>query len=299
MNIKNIDLRLLRYFLAVAEELSFSRAALRLHMSQPPLSQQIQELETRIETKLFVRTKRKVELTPAGHYLVPLAKKLLHDLEDVVHATRAIGCGQVGELRIGTIFSAPMAPAFGAAIRGFRMNNKSVRLTFREMRQAPLLQALANNDVDIAFMWKITPLADKYLRSRLLSADPMSFYVSHSHPLAAKRYLEISDFVDETLFLTSLQAKMAFSLKLQELARKKNISLRVSEEASHFPVIANLIASGSGLGVLPNYVAKLATSKLVEKKLRGLSSDEMKMPLAVFYCGSDENALLRRFLEAL
>ena len=299
MNIYNIDLRLLRYFLAVAEELNFSRAATRLHISQPPLSQQIQELEARMETRLFARTKRKVELTRAGQYLVPLAKKLLRDMEESMHATRAIGRGQSGDLRMGIISSAPLVPAFGEALQAFKNKQPAVRLVFRELRHAQLLQALTDKEIDIGFMWQTAPPADKRLHTRILSADLMSFYVAHNHPLSRRKFLEISDLADEILFLTSLQARMAFAAQLHEAARQKNISLRISEEALHFPIIANLVASGSGIGVFPDYIARLATTKLVAKKLRPMPAKDMKMALAVAYSGGNDHALVKQFLSLL
>ena len=112
MNINLVDLRQLRYFIAVAEELNFTRAAERLHMAQPPLSRQIGLLESNLNARLFHRTKRKVTLTEAGQYLFKASTRLLRDMQDALMYTQASARGHVGEVRVGINFSAPLYPQF-------------------------------------------------------------------------------------------------------------------------------------------------------------------------------------------
>jgi len=299
MNIYNIEVRHLRYFLAVAKELNFSRAAEVLHISQPPLSQQIQELEARIETPLFSRTKRKVELTKAGQFLLPIAHKITREFEEALHATRSVGHGYKGEIRIGTIFSAPLSPSFSRVIKSFSEKHPKVRLSFREMRHTHLLQALLKKEIDVSFSWHIAPIANKQICSRIISSEKMSFYVAKDHALARHLSLNIAEIVEETFFMTSLQTKMAFFPKLLQLAQKDNVSLRISAETLHFPVIANLIAAGGGIGVLPSYVAHLATCKLVARDLRGIKDQDMILSLALLYRNGDTNPLLADLLSSL
>jgi DNA-binding transcriptional LysR family regulator len=298
MNINHIELRHLRYFLAVAEELSFSRAAARLHISQPPLSKQIQDLEERLDVKLFERTKRKVSLTEAGHHLVPRAERWLRDLEEGLHSAQSVARGQVTELRIGTIYSAPLVPIFVTMIKRFRARYPTVRLVFREMLYAQLLSALAKNEVDVAFSWHIAPLADKRLRAQVISEDPLYLCLPYDHPLAKKRNLRVTDLANDLLFLTSLQAKMPFAQAIREKAQSQNISLAISQETSHFPVIANLVAGGCGIGVVPDYIARLATSELTCKELADVPKGFMRLPLALLYRADHVNAAVTALVAA-
>jgi len=297
MHISNIELRHLRYFLAVAEELNFSRAALRLHISQPPLSQQIREMEERLETKLFMRSKRKVELTNAGRALVPYAKKLLREMENGLWAAHAAGKGQLDELRIGTIFSAPLVPAFGKSIQHFRNAYPSVRLVIQEMRHAQHVKALNNNEIDLAFTWQIAPLIDKKFKSVILSVDPLYLCLPATHRLAIKKQISIADLAEEPLLLASLQTKMPFFYDLQQRAAAEGVSLRILEEASHFTVITNLVAANIGLGILPEYVARLATQPLVRKNIKDVPRENMQIRLALTYRSDNKSEALAHFIK--
>ncbi|MDX2028529.1 MAG: LysR substrate-binding domain-containing protein [Alphaproteobacteria bacterium] len=299
MHINHIDLRHLRYFLAVAEELNFSRAAAKMHITQPPLSQKIQEMEAHLETRLFARTKRRVELTQAGIDLFPRAKALLRDMEEGLRSAHAIGHGYQGMLRIGTVFSAPLVPAFGSTIRHFRAAHPSVRLVFREMLHAQQFKALANNEIDIAFIWHIAAPADKKFLTRVISDDPLRFYLSAHHRLASKRTLSVTDLADETLFLPTLQTKMLFLQNLQSLAHDKGLVLNISQESSHFPVIANLVAAGAGIGVFSDYIARLPTASIIGKDMQGLAKKNMQMSLAVVYRRDNDSKVLAHFLDNL
>ena len=140
-----MDYRQLRYFIAVAEELSFTRAAKRLNISQPPLSVQIKALEDEVGTSLFARNRRKVNLTPAGELLLENAKKAIGHLEHTTDMVRRAGLGQAGVIRLAFTGSVPMREAFAKLLRTFRQSYPDVRFELQHMATGRQFEALAQD----------------------------------------------------------------------------------------------------------------------------------------------------------
>ncbi|UUZ50181.1 LysR family transcriptional regulator [Massilia sp. B-10] len=147
-----MELRHLRYFIAVAEELHFTRAAERLHIGQPPLSQAIQALEADIGAQLFERTKRSVRLTGAGQLFLADARRILALADEATDTARRAQRGEAGELRIGFTFSTPLTPLFATVINRYRQQYPAVSLKLHEMATLPQLEALAQRSLDLGFV---------------------------------------------------------------------------------------------------------------------------------------------------
>jgi DNA-binding transcriptional LysR family regulator len=193
MHINNIDLRQLRYFIAVAEELNFSRAAERLNMSQPPLSLTIKALEEELNTVLFKRTKRKVELTSAGAYLLQSASALLRQMEDTVLYTQAAGRGDVGELRVGTNFSSLLNPRFIELMSEFHRKYPNIRVVLKEMVIEESLKSLAAQQSDLCFVWPYSLSNRGDIKFELFSQESLHLCMSVDHPLAKRKSIKTSD----------------------------------------------------------------------------------------------------------
>jgi len=191
------DLRLLRYFIAVAEELSFTRAATRLHMSQQPLSAAIRRFEIDLGVELFRRTTRHVELTDAGRAMLEPARAALATADDALAAARAAGRGVAGELRFGLSLGARygLEPLFAA----LAAEHPALRLHVRHDSTAPLLADLQDGRLDIAVTFGAQLPADVG-RERLLDA-PAMVGVAATHPLAAREVVALSELRDETFAL--------------------------------------------------------------------------------------------------
>jgi DNA-binding transcriptional LysR family regulator len=144
-----MDLRHLRYFLAVAEELHFGRAAERLHMAQPPLSQQIRRLEEEIGYPLFLRTSRSVKLTPAGKALMDRARRTLHKVDEDLDAVRSVARGEIGVLKVGFVGSA-MLTSLPAILGKYRRLYSRVQLHLNEFHTSQLIEALRDGSIDVA-----------------------------------------------------------------------------------------------------------------------------------------------------
>ena len=193
----NSDLRLLRYFVAVAEELNFTRAAARLHMTQQPLSAAIRQFETELGVELFVRTTRRVELTHAGEALLEPARVALQAAEDALAAARAAGRGVSGELSFGLSTGARygLEPLFAALAQ----RHPAVRLNTHHDSAAPLLAELGEGRLDAAVTFAARIPADlEHLR---IKDEPAVLAVSAGHPLSGRDCVSLGELADETFAL--------------------------------------------------------------------------------------------------
>src|SRR5688572_18181913 len=179
---EKINLRLLRYFLAVAEELHFGRAAQRLHIAQPPLSQQIRLLEQALGFPLFERTSRRVALTPAGNTMVAVARQCFADLKHGVTAARLEARGE-RVLRIGYVTTAILT-FLPATVQAFREQNRAMHLQLREVSSSLQLQSLRAGNLDIAIV--TDPVPDPLIRRHLLLRDPLVLVLPSAHRVRSR-----------------------------------------------------------------------------------------------------------------
>jgi len=197
-----MDLRLLRYFMALAEELHFGRAATRLHICQPPLSQQIRLLEEELGTPLFERSHHRVELTAAGQVLKEQAPLVFEQLNRALDLTRQTGRGQLGELEIGMI-SSVMVGVLPRALHLFRERYPQVSWRLHEMTPAAQVKALKEKRID-ACVFRVG-YDDPQLRNELLIYEPIRVVMPVDHPLAAKELLAPADLAPEPFVALELK----------------------------------------------------------------------------------------------
>jgi DNA-binding transcriptional LysR family regulator len=241
------ELRLLRYFVAVAEELHFGRAAERLHIAQPSLSRGIRDLEQMLGADLFARTKRSVRLTDAGRTLLDEAPRALAEVERALDETRRVGRGEVGELRLGFLPSATVE-VVPALVRASRAAFPAVRLELLELLDDPQLEALRQERLDLGLLRTRDPSAN--LAFEPLQRERLSVVVSHDHRLAGRRRVRFADLRDEALVLwPRSQAPETFDAVI-EACRRAGFSPNVVQEAISAYTIIGLVAAGVGISVL-------------------------------------------------
>src|ERR687894_2946185 len=178
-----MELRRLRYFVVVAEELSFNRAAQRLHISQPPLSNQIKQLEEELGVLLFKRTSRGVKMTEAGEVLLEEARRIFVQVDQTVRVVQRVGHGEVGRLTLGFVPSASNE-VLPPILRAFRYRFPGVELFLREMRPDRVVQRLHDKQIDVGFLY--LPLDDASLNIERVSREPLVLALAESHPLASR-----------------------------------------------------------------------------------------------------------------
>jgi len=252
--IAQIELRHLRYFSTLAEELHFGRAAARLGIAQPPLSQQIQRLESLLGSRLFDRTSRRVQLTDAGRAFLVETKRVLVGVEGAVEAARRAGRGETGELRVA--FAATvMFLELPRIIREFRDRFPQVHLDLREMPTGPQLNALRTGEIDLGFVREPGP--DPELEIVTVMREPLRIAVPKSHPLAAKATLAVRHLAEEPFVLFPEELAPGLYAQVIGLCRAAGFTPRVVEESRELYTSVSLVEAGVGVSILPASVEKL------------------------------------------
>lgn len=251
---QSIELRHLRYFLALADELHFGRAAARLGIAQPPLSQQIQRLERLLGTRLFDRTSRRVQLTDAGRAFRVEAERVLTATEAAVAAARRAGKGESGELRVA--FAATvMFLALPQIIREFRDRFPRVHLDLREMPTGPQLAALRTREIDIGFVREPEP--DPDLEIVTVMREPLRIAIHKGHRLAAAPHVQVRDLAEEPFVLFPSELAPGLHGQVLAVCREAGFSPRIVEESRELYTSVSLVEAGVGVSILPASVEKL------------------------------------------
>ena len=250
-----MELRHLRYFITVAEELHFTRAAERLHIAQPPLSQQIQALEAELGVTLFLREKRKVALTAAGQQFLLRARRILADTADAAEQARRAARGEIGELRIGFTSSLPLTPILPAALHAYRQHYPAVRLTLREMFTTDQFTALQEQDIDVGFVRFNGPSPIDSITVKELRRDTLLAVVNSRHPLASASQLTMEQLRDEGLICYPRSAGTGLHVVIRQLCQANGFEPRINQEAGEATTQVGLVAAGLGIAILPSPLA--------------------------------------------
>jgi len=245
-----MELRHLRYFVAVAEELHFTRAALRLNIAQPPLSQQIRALEDELGVPLFLRTRRSVALTDAGHALLARARELLAATQALPRELQRIARGEVGQLRIGFSSTLPLTRVLREVVADHRRTHPDVALHLREMHSQLQFEQLRRGELDVGLV-RYNEAAPEGIRLLLLRRDPLRLVVPSSHRFARRRSVTIADCRDESFIGFPGDAGTGTGPLLKRLCAQAGFEPRIAQEAREATTQIGLVAAGLGIAVLP------------------------------------------------
>jgi len=260
-----MELRHLRYFVRVAEELHFGRAALQLGISQPPLSQQIRALEDELDVRLFDRTSRRVALTEAGRVFLPQARRVLEQADMAVQAAQRAERGEVGTLRIGFTASSPFVPIIATTLFDFRQHSPDVELNLAEMALDAQIAGLAERKLEIGIMrgFDPPPLPQDLIATALLE-EPLLIAMRADHPLAAEgEVLTIAHLAGEPFVLYERSFGVGFNEHLLMLCRQAGFAPNVVQEASGLATLLGLVAAGFGLTVVAKSLSALHPDNVV------------------------------------
>jgi len=245
-----MELRHLRYFVAVAEELHFTRAALRLNIAQPPLSQQIRALEQELGVELFVRTRRSVALTDAGHALLARARELLAATQALPQDLQRVARGEVGLLRIGFSSTLPLTKVLRDVVAEHRRTHPDVALNLREMHSALQFDSLRRGELDVGLV-RYNERAPEGVKLTLLRRDPLRLVVPAAHRFAKRRSVSIADCRDEAFIGFPGDAGTGTGPLLKRLCAAEGFEPRIAQEAREATTQIGLVAAGLGVAVLP------------------------------------------------
>ena len=260
-----MDLRHLRYFVAVAEELHFGRAAERLTMAQPPLSQAIRRLEAELGVELLHRSTRRVGLTDAGRAYLDRARTILGEVDEAAHEARRVAAGAVGHLAIGCVGSATYS-LLPAISRGLSRELPGVDFSFRgEMLVPDQAAALRNGEIDVALLRP--PIADPALTVRPLRRDRLVVAAPADHPLAALPRPAAADLADADLIVHSADRRSVMYDVVLGLFHDAGVEPRIRHEVGETSTLITLVAGGLGVAVVPEPVSVLALDGVVYRPL--------------------------------
>ncbi|NYJ73612.1 LysR family transcriptional regulator [Allobranchiibius huperziae] len=260
-----MELRQLRYFVAVAEERHFGRAAVRLHMAQPPLSQAIRRLEEELGVELLHRTTRRVELSDAGTVYLGRARAILAGVDDAGHLARRVAAGAVGHLTIGCVGSATYS-LLPALARRLAVELPGVDFSFRgEMLVPDQVRALLAGEVDVALLRP--PVADTSLAVTTLRRDRLVVAVPSDSPLAQRAQIRVGDLQDAGLIVHSAGRRSVMYDVVLRLFRDAGLEPRIRHEVGETSTLITLVAAGLGVAVVPEPVTALALDGVVYRRL--------------------------------
>ena len=262
-----MELRHLRYFIAVAEELHFGRAAQVLGISQPPLSQQIQALEQEVGARLFERTNRRVELSEAGRLFLHEARLVLAQVDKAADVARRAQLGELGELKIGFTSSAPFNSSIPQAIFAFRQAFPAVHLNLQEMSSTEVAESLVDESIQVGLMRPL-PLPDSLSVVELMR-EPLVAVLNADHPLVegSERGLYLAQLAEEPFVFFPRTYGSGLYAQLLSLCRDAGFSPHFAQEAGEAMTIIGLVAAGLGVSVLPASYQRIRIDGVVYRTL--------------------------------
>ncbi|MGR9248862.1 LysR family transcriptional regulator [Rhizobium leguminosarum] len=263
-----MELRHLRYFLVVAEEGNFTRAAAKLGIGQPPLSQQIRDLEREVGAALFHRVPHGAELTAAGAAFLGEAKASLTAAEKAKLAAQSANRGETGRLSLGFTASSAFNPVVSTTIRRFRARWPEVQLSLTEMNTLALMQKLERGELDATFM---RPSLDDPtgIRLRRLPDEPMVIALPASHPLARRSKLPLAALADEPFILFPRLVGLSLYDDVVLACRKAGFELTVAQEAPQISSVVNLVAADLGVSIVPASISQIKLEGVAYRPIEG------------------------------
>ncbi len=251
-----MELRHLRYFVAVADELHFTRAALKLGIAQPALTQQIKALERELEVRLFARSGRGVILTSAGEAFRTEAKSILLQVGAATRTARAAAYGLQGRLSIGFTESASFHPMVTESFRAFRAAYPDVELDLQEGHSPALFEALGKQILDFAFARPPFP-TDRAVQFDILAQEQMVAAVPSDHALAGKAQISLRDLAGERFVLYPRTVRPGLSDQVVEACQKAGFEPQIAQETPQLSSTINLVAAGMGVSVVPETMRQI------------------------------------------
>ncbi len=261
-----IELRQWRQFVALAEELHFGRAAARLHMTQPPLTQAIAGLEAALGVRLFDRTQRRVQITPAGAALLPEVRDLLARAQALPELARAAAAGELGRLRLAFVSTVgfELLPRW---VRAFREQWPQVALELIEATGDVQLELLARGEVDAGFVLHSPGFIAPGLAQALIASEPLLVALPESHPLAAEERPALKRLLAEPLVIFPRRILPSLFDAIFELYNAAGRVPQVAQEAIQMQTIVNLVSAGLGMAWVPQSVRQFQRSGVVYRSV--------------------------------
>jgi DNA-binding transcriptional LysR family regulator len=287
-----MELRQLRYFVVLAKELNFTRAAEKLFVSQPPLSLQIANLELELGSKLFYRTSRSVKLSEAGQIFLMHCQAILERLDQACDHVKQVEKGLEGQVQIGLSGSHFMGP-LPYFIGEFRTARPQVEIILRAMKPSDHLRSLSDTGVDISVLRNPSEHPD--LSAKLLWRDPVMAVLPLNHRLARKRKIHLKELRDESMVLLHPESS-AYAQSIFDACIAEGFVPRVAQHVIEMPAMANWVAAGLGVALAPASIAHIRKDEIV---FRALSDTTLSADVYAMTRRHNNHPAVHEFLNAL
>ncbi|MEO6421096.1 MAG: LysR family transcriptional regulator [Polyangiaceae bacterium] len=286
-----MELRHLRYFVAVAEELHFGRAASRLRIAQPPLSRQIQALEEDLGLLLLERTSRQVALTSAGVVLLEHTRRIFDSIDHAVHEARRASLGQTG--RIVVAYPSSFASSgLTELVRDFRARYPEVEVALRELPPQKQVEGIRDHSVDVGFIR--SPLDEPGLLSELVRSEALVVALPSGHPLEKRKRIDLGLLAKEPFVLFPRQRGPAYFDELMRLCHAAGFTPRIVQEAPQLDIVS-LVAAGLGVSILPSSIRRAKRAGIVLRPIVGGPRTELR----VAWAETSKSSVLQGFLDVV
>ena len=294
----DMELRQLRYFTVLAAELSFTKAALKLHISQPPLSLQIASLETELGARLFRRTSRSVVLSEEGRAFLPHAQAVLARLDEARSHVQRVASGLQGRVQVGLAGSHFLGP-FPKFVQQFRLQRPALEVVLKEMTPAKHLQALCDGQLDLCLSRNpmTVPHGTAKISAALLWRDPVVAVLPPGHRLAARSRLRLAELKDEDFVFLRVESS-SFASRMFDACVRAGFAPRIVQQVVEVPATLNLVAAGLGVALVPASLALLRSDAVCISSL-SLPHSQLNGDVYVLWRTEDVTQAVTEFRQQL
>lgn len=286
-----MELRQLRYFVTLAGELHFGRAAKRLALTQPPLSQSIQKLELELGVRLFERTRRRVVLTHAGKALLDEARHLLARADGAIERARRASRGETGRLAVGFLANTAYT-LLPLVLREFAKRFPHVTLDLRELTRPQQFEALRRENIDVALLRP--PVEDAELGSQIILEEPFVAALPSGHALCALQRIPVRRLAGEPFVMYPRQPGLVFHGQVMDICLRAGFSPRVAQEVGQTHTVVALVSAGIGVALVPQSAQKMGLAGVAYRPLRETAPP---VQLAMAWRHADASPVVAAFLD--
>jgi DNA-binding transcriptional LysR family regulator len=296
-----MELRHLRYFVILAEELHFGHAAERLHIAQPPLSQQIRQLEIELGFQLFHRTKRTVKLTEAGQVFLVEVKKIFKQLEQAIQTGRQTSRGEVGQLVLGFVSSAAYN-ILPEVLRRFRVEVPGVKLELHELTTDEQWQFLREGKIDVGFLrpgFFHNLVEEAIFETETIFREALVIALPQEHRLTSKAQIPVKSLINEQFILFPRSFSPGHYDTIISLCQQADFSPKVIQEAIQMQTIVSLVAAGMGVAIVPSSLQNLQRTGVIYKPIKPVKEPAAEVKMNVIWRRNDASPTVENFLNVV
>lgn len=287
-----MELRHLRYFRTVAEELHFGKAAARLNMAQPPLSLQIRQLEEEIGVPLFRRTKRNVELTEEGEVFLEKVYQIFNSLDEAIEKVRMVNRGEIGEILIGFIASAAY-DILPSIIKYYKKQYPAMHVVLKQLTSEEQIKALQEGNLHIGIVSE--PIESEEIAHEIIRCEPMVIAIQKEHPLASQSSaIDLIAFANDPFLLTGRKSNPRYYDGVINCCYQAGFSPKIVQETEEMSSVLSLVSAGIGVALVPASMQLLLANKIVYRDIRNIN---YRTTTALAWESGNKSPIIHAFID--